>query len=301
MRRFSLLAVVAVLISVVPIATATAADQPEKVYVALGDSVAAGTQQPLPFTDNGYTNLLNTTVADRMDLTDFVNFACPADDSYEMIDGDDNPAGGSLCYGTEPPLAGLMPATGPSQLEVAVDYIADVHAAGGTVGLITLTMGANDLFRCEEFTPECVGAALTGIATNLQGTILPTLRSAAPEADIVAMNYYNSTLATYLVPGQEEAAQASNQLVAAANDILAASFAAWGVPVADVANSFGMYKDSGNVLPKNVESTCIYTLMCEDTKDGWQLRAEPDIHPNNTGYARIARAFDKLMKKEYIR
>ena len=207
MRRLSLLAVVAVLFSVVTVTTATAAEPANRVYVALGDSVAAGTQQPEPFTDNGYTNILHDTVAQRMRITDFVNFACPADDSFEMIDGDDGPEDGSLCYGSEAPLAPLMPATGSSQLDVAVDYINHVHDGGGTIGLITLTMGANDLFRCEVFTEECVGEALTGIAVNLQATILPALRAAAPEAAIVAMNYYNSTLATYLIPGNEEAAQ----------------------------------------------------------------------------------------------
>ena len=301
MRRLRLLAVVAILFSVVPIATATAAEPVQRVYVALGDSVAAGTQQPEPFTDNGYADVLHDTVAKRMRLTDFVNFACPADDSFEMIDGDDNPDGGSLCYGSEPPLAGLMPATGPSQLDVAVDYIADIHDAGGTIGLITLTMGANDLFRCEVFTNECVGAALTGIAVNLQTTILPALRAAAPEAAIIAMNYYNSTLATYLIPGNEEAAQASNALVAAANSVLQGSYDAWDVPVADVASAYSIYDDSGRDLPTNVEVTCEFTLMCELVDGEWQLAESPDIHPNNAGYAQIARAFNKAMKADGIR
>lgn len=301
MRRLSLIAAIAVLMTAIPIAGAAAADTSQKVYVALGDSVAAGTQQPEPFTDNGYANALYDKSAKRMRLTDFVNFACPADDSFEMIDGDDNPAGGSLCYGTEPPLAGLMPATGESQLDVAIDYIDGIHDAGGTVGLITLTMGANDLFRCEEFTDECVGTALTGIAVNLQGTILPALRAAAPEAPIVAMNYYNSSLAFYLIPGNEDAAQASNALVTAANIVLQDSYDAWDVPVADVANAFGIYDDSGRDLPQNVETTCELTLMCQFVDGEWQLAESPDIHPSDRGYLQIARTFDKLMRSENIR
>jgi lysophospholipase L1-like esterase len=295
MRRLSLLAAIAILVSVVPIATVTAAERSENVYVALGDSVAAGTQQPEPFTDNGYTNILYDAVGQRLRLTDFVNFACPADDSFEVISGDDGPNGGSLCYGDDAPLAALMPATGASQLDVAVDYIAQVHDAGGSVGMITFTIGANDLFRCDDFTPECVGAALTGIATNLQGNILPALRAAAPEAEIVAMNYYNSTLATGVVPGQEEAAQASNALLFAANSVLQDSYDAWGVPVADVATAFKIYDDSGPGLPKNVQIACELTLMCVSVDGEWQLADSPDIHPNNTGYARIARAFRRVI------
>ncbi len=301
MRRLSLIAAVAVLMAVIPIAGAAAAETSQNVYVALGDSVAAGTQQPEPFTDNGYTNVLYDKVARQMRLTDFVNFACPADDSFEMIDGDDNPEGGSLCYGTAPPLAGLMPATGAAQLDVAIDYISEVHEAGGTIGLITLTMGANDLFRCEVFTDECVGEALTGIAVNLQGTILPALRAAAPEASIVAMNYYNSSLAYYLIPGNEDAALASNALVTAANDVLQDSYDAWGVPVADVAKAFKIYNDRGHDLPKNVEITCEFTLMCQSVDGEWQLAESPDIHPNNRGYRQIARAFKKVMKSNNIR
>jgi lysophospholipase L1-like esterase len=213
-----------------------------------------------------------------------------------MIDGDDNPEGGSLCYGTEPPLGALMPATGASQLDVAIDYINTVHEDGGTIGLITLTMGANDLFRCEEFTQECIGAALTGIAVNLQSTILPALRAAAPEAEFMAMNYYNSTLATYLIPGNEEAAQASNALVGAANAVLQDSYDAFDVAVADVASAFHIYNTSGRDLPNNVQTVCEFTLMCELVDGEWQLAESPDIHPSNDGYLQIARAFKRVLQ-----
>jgi len=115
------------------------------------------------------------------------------------------------------------------------------------------------------------------------------------------MNYYNSSLAYYLIPGNEDAAQASNALVTAANGVLQDSYDAWEVPVADVARAFRIYDDRGRGLPQNVETTCEFTLMCQSVDGEWQLAESPDIHPNNRGYLQIARTFDKLMRSEHIR
>lgn len=105
-------------------------------YLALGDSIAAGTQQPVPFTDNGYTSRLFKDLKEEYGFDSFVNLACPGDDTGEMLVGDDGPDGGSLCYGVDAPL----PLGGSSQLDAALTYLADNP---GEVKLITLTMGAN--------------------------------------------------------------------------------------------------------------------------------------------------------------
>ncbi len=70
---------------VIAVAPAAAADEDEGgTYLALGDSIGAGTQQPLHFTSNGYTDKLFKHLEDEYDFDNFVNLACSGDDTVEM-------------------------------------------------------------------------------------------------------------------------------------------------------------------------------------------------------------------------
>lgn len=260
-------------------------------YLALGDSVAAGTQQPLPFTSNGYTNALARQVRAEYGIDNFVNLACPGDDTAEVITGN-----GSICYGP----GGFLPPGGTSQLDAAVEYLT---ANPGDVGLITLVIGANDILKCDPSDPDvavCVGEQLGVIATNLS-VILTTLKTVAPDVPIVAMNYYNPNLAFWLVdPALAEAALA---LTAPFNGTLEAVYGAFGVPVADVESAFRTY-ETGGAVPLNVRSVCTLTLMCEETGSGYVLSdydpvapgPQTDIHPSNKGYQQIASAHMRVIR-----
>ena len=196
MKKLMMLAAMAVIVATLPLTAASAADGDRGVYLALGDSVAAGTQNPDQFTDDGYADVLFQRTKDSLGLTELVNLACPGDDSHEFRNGDDGPNGGSLCYGAGAPFA----FGAASQLDAAVAYL---EANPGDVELITLTIGANDLFRCGPApTPDCVEGAVNGVVANL-AVIVPTLQAAAPGVPIVAMNYYNPNLAHWLTPGGE--------------------------------------------------------------------------------------------------
>lgn len=265
-------------------------------YLALGDSIAAGTQQPVPFTDNGYASRLFRELKDEHGFDAFVNLACPGDDTGEMVVGDNGPDGGSLCYGDGAPL----PLGGTSQLDAAVAYLADNP---GEVKLITLTMGANDILGCDFSTSAgfvCFGDALIQIGSNLQ-VILATLQAAAPGVPIIAMNYYNSNLGFW--PVDPALALSTQPLVPLFNGTLAAVYGAFGVPVADVETAFDTFDTSGKI-PKNFRSICKYTRMCEKHHGTYMLSdydpdtvgPQTDIHPTNKGYKQIAKTFSNLIE-----
>lgn len=287
MNRLVTLIAIAVLVAVLPGPAASASQADRAVYLSLGDSVAAGFQSPDPFTEDGYTDVLFQRVGGSMGLTEHVNLACPGDDTNEFIDGDNGPDGGSVCYGEGAPFA----FDGDSQLDAALTYLND---EGGDVALITITIGANDLLACNPATSDCIQAALANAAVNLH-EILPQLQAAAPGATIIGMNYYNPNLAYWLTPGGEAIAVRTNELVRMSNQVLAASYGASGVPVADVAAAFNIDDWSSSDVPKNVRDTCRFTGMCESVDDVWQLSSAPDIHPSDLGYRRIAWAFERRL------
>lgn len=298
-KRLMTMAVTALFVATVSPAALAAGHT--KTYLALGDSVAAGTQQPAPFTANGYTDNLFKNLQDDYGFTDFVNLACPGDDTVEMRFGIGGASpSGSLCYGpfAEPP-------GGPSQLDVAVAYLL---SNPGEVGLITIAMGANDILACDPTDPPpvlnaCLVAQLGQIAANLP-VIIGTLQAVAPGVPIVAMNYYNPNLAYWITgPAGQALATQSLTLVTAFNGTLQAVYGAFGVPVVDVATTFKTFKTNGGDPPQNVRTICALTLMCEKSGRDYVLSdydpvtpgPQADIHPSNQGYKRIASAHSELI------
>lgn len=266
-------------------------------YLALGDSVAAGTQQPEPFTDRGYANRLFPKLERNYDFEKLVNLSCPGDDSAEMIHGTSGASQyGSLCYG---PFA-VLPPGGSSQLDAAVQYLT---ANPGEVGLITITIGANDVLACDPNSPDvelCLAEQLGQLAMNLP-TIVASLQAAAPGVPIVAMNYYQPNLAFWIV--DPAIAAAALALTPVFNGTLAAVYGALGVPIADIEARFRTYETHGNV-PKNVRVICKFTLMCE-RHDGQYVLSDydpiapgpqTDIHPSNRGHRKIAKKFFRTIK-----
>lgn len=268
-------------------------------YLSLGDSVAAGTQQPNAFTDNGYADRLFRHLQEEYDFDNFVNLACPGDDTIEMRSGIGGASTfGSLCYG---PFA-VAPPGGTSQLDVAVDYLAS-HP--GEVRLITIAIGANDILACDPTDPDvavCVAAQLGQIGANLP-VIIGTLQAAAPGVPIVAMNYYQPNLAFWLV--DPALAEASLALTAPFNGTLEAVYRASGVPVANVERAFKTYATKGKVVPRNVRAICRFTRMCEKQGRTFILSdydpntpgPQTDIHPSNKGHRQIASTFAGVIER----
>lgn len=300
--RFALLLGALLALAIIGAAPVGASAERGGTYLALGDSVPAGTQQPLPFTDNAYTNVLFSKLQKTHGFDDFVNLACPADDSNEVIDGDDGPNGGSLCYGEFAPFAfGAQ-----SQLEAAEAVL----AADDDVRLITLTIGANDIFLCGDApSEECIAGVLGQWAVNVN-QIIARLRAAAPGVPIVAMNYYSPDLAFWLTTPeafQDLYLEGVLNFAAGGNAFIASVYGALGVPVVDVAGAFKTFETTGEV-PKNVKEVCQLTLMCEKQSGSYVLSdydpgtpgPQTDIHPSNTGHDTIAKAFEKLIQRERL-
>lgn len=301
MRNWMIALLVGALVIAVAPAAAAAEDE-GGTYLALGDSIGAGTQQPLPFTSNGYTDKLFKHLEDEYDFDNFVNLACPGDDTVEMRFGIGGASEfGSLCYG---PFA-VLPPGGSSQLAVAVDYLLS-HP--GEVQLISIVIGANDILACNPTDPPpvlnaCLAAQLGQIGANLP-PIVGTLQAVAPGVPIVAMNYYNPNLAFWITgPAGEALATQSLGLTTVFNGTLEAIYGAFDVPVADVETTFKTFKTGGGDPPTNVRSVCRWTLMCEKSGPNYVLsdfdpetpELQTDIHPSNKGYSKIAGAHAALI------
>src|ERR1700733_13395371 len=164
-------------------------------YLALGDSIAFG-YRPAPRAD--YRNPANfgsypedLGAALKMNV---VNAACPGGTSASMINprapsnGCETSARGGPGYRAMFP---LHVSYRGSQLSFAVQYLRQ-HP---DTRLVTLGIGANDLFRCQEVTADhCggpdLGATMAEVTSNLD-TILGALRNQAHyQHTLVVLSYY---------------------------------------------------------------------------------------------------------------
>ena len=174
-----------------------------------------------------------------------------------------------------------------SQLGDAVEFL-DAHP--GEVALITINLGANDIFEDCEGDPSCF---IPQIATNLP-FILETLRDhAGPGVPIVGMSYYaltSSSGSTTLRPARRRPSSVMF------NNFLGSLYAGAGVPVADVESAFAVtdfttmvdLQGAGPFL--SVFNACTLTWLCTPPPLG------PDVHPNNDGYGVIAQAFATTLR-----
>ncbi len=249
-------------------------------YVSLGTSLSVGVQpdrdgQNRERTHEGYADQLYAALSQTIPGLRLHKLGCKGETTTSMI------AGGICTYDEG------------SQLAEAVSFLG---AHGGSVALVTIDMGANDIEPCGSLTgfdQACVAQAFLNVATNLP-YILATLQAAVgPDVTIVAMNYYNPFVAAWLLgpEGQLLALQSAGGL-AAFNGLLGLLYGQAGVPVADVAAAF--HADDfitfvpvpgfGDV-PLNVALVCQWTWMCVPPPQG------PNIHANATGYQVISEAF----------
>ncbi|MBC9957094.1 GDSL-type esterase/lipase family protein [Yimella sp. cx-51] len=241
-------------------------------YVALGDSLAAG-YQPGAGDDKsgGYVGGVYSSLRSKYHGVKLVNLACSGETSSSLI-------AGSLCTYAD---------GGRSQLGAAVETI---RAAKGKVRLITLDIGANDVQRCVARTGAidsvCLEQGMTAAAANLPH-IVRTLRAAAgAQTQIVVLNYYNPFL-VFWVAGNKPLAQMSTALQAQLNSAVAGGAKAGGARLADVATAFRStdWTPRADGIPTNVAMICGHTWMC----------SKGDIHANDAGYSLMAATVTPLV------
>ena len=270
-RGRRLLALVAGLGLAVSAASTAAAAPPEPaVYLALGDSVAAGVGA-VPSAENGYVPVLyDTLAADRRCgqgsalgcRLDLVNLAQPGATTTTLIAG---------------------------QLPAAVDLLTARRASPDPVDdvrLVTIDIGGNDVFTpvitacaADPQSAGCVStiaAQLSLVAANYE-RILSALRAAAgPDTTIAVMTYYNPLVGcrlAALAPLAQLVLEGGGPVPAGLNDIIRATAEANGAVVAETAALIGP----------------------EDLVGGTDC-----LHPDNSGHADIATAFAAVIDADRV-
>ena len=264
-------------------------------YVSLGTSLSVGIQPDASganqLTDDGYADQLFDIIKPLFDIIEpetrelqLLKLGCPGETTTTMMDG-------GICTYPE-----------GSQLAAAVAFL---NAQKDKIELITIDIGANDLLEagCLVGTAidfDCINDVSMQISIDLP-VILSALRDAAdPGTPIVAMNYYNPFLAFWLIgiEGQVLAIESASAVSILNND-MGLTYAAFEIPVADVASAFQSddfvtlvplpLPPPNDVVPVNVSVICLLTYMCEPDPVG------PNIHANPTGYGVIAATFAAIL------
>ncbi|HUY22062.1 MAG TPA: SGNH/GDSL hydrolase family protein [Acidimicrobiales bacterium] len=279
-----------------PVAPGTTVTFP-RYYLSLGDSYSVGYQpSPTPAATYGYTGY----VAKKEKMT-LVNFGCggATSDSILTFTG----RCGVDAYG---PPAALNPgpiAAGQSQVTAAEAFIA-THP--GQIGLITVSIGGNDVTPCAAAAPgnpvngatdaiTCVSNGKALIQANVTTLVGDLSTSAGPTVPIVGLTYPDVLLGLWVFPSfpattanqtlASESTLAFNLLI---NPTLAAAYT--GVPngkFVDVTAATGAYTPLTKLsnlapygkIPKAVAEVCKYTWYC----------ALGNIHANDKGYKTIGK------------
>jgi lysophospholipase L1-like esterase len=249
----------------------------ESTYLALGDSVAFGTN---PLLDRG--NAANfvgypEVLAKQLELN-LTNAACPGEASggFISLTGTDN-----VCR----PYRGAFPlhvSYTTSQLDFAVSYLGSHRHTR----LVTLNIGANDLFVLQRQCNSDTTCVLNGLPAMLQtlsanlGTIYGGIRGDAHyRHQLVGLTYYSTDYRN----------QTSVSVLQAINNTVAqATVKARG----KVADGFGKFKAAAQAAGGDA---CAAGLLIETSTKPLTC----DIHPSPKGQALLAEAIaDALRQSE---
>jgi lysophospholipase L1-like esterase len=287
--RTSILAVTALLVAgstiAVPIAAGATTKSPTY-YVSLGDSYAVG-YQPGRGSTPGYT----VPVAKKTHLT-LVNFGCGGATTSSII----NDVG---CPDVLPHTTGGQTYPTTTQIAAADAFIT---AHKGHIGLITVSIGGNDVTSCAtQANPiSCVGTAVQSIKTNVTALAGDLRTAAGPNVPIIGSTYPDVILGSYVYPKQPAppatislAKLSVTAFKSLINPTLSKSYASAKGSLVDVTAASGAYgpltktvktKNYGRI-PVPVSKVCHLTWFCK----------QGDIHSRNGGYNLIA----KLIVSKY--
>jgi len=287
-------------------AVSHAATKPVTYYVSLGDSYSVG-YQPVPapagLATSGYTGFL----AKKLKMT-LVNFGCGGATTSSILDPT------ALCNNIQfgPPAAtdrGVVP-PGESQVQAADDFIT-AHA--GHIGLITVSIGGNDVTPCAAAAPGnpvngqtnaigCVGAGTAAITTNVTTTVNDLHAAAGSDVPLVGLTYPDVLLGLWVHPtfpasaaDQTLASQSTLAFSLLINPALKTAYTSvtggrfvnvtesqfWTLSLAKTTT----LKPYGKI-PKAVADICKLTYYC----------SLGNIHANTKGYTDIGKLIAKALK-----
>jgi lysophospholipase L1-like esterase len=267
-------------------ATRAAPVTPGSTYLALGDSVSFGYQPPGSAPRPDYTRASSfrgwPEHAARALHLKLVNASCPGETSASLIDpaapslGCENARGNrNVSYRR---LFPLHVKYGGSQLSFALSFL----RAHPRTRLVTLMVGANDLFLCQTTTSDgCTGAAerqaaLGRIRGNVRRIVSRIRRKAHYRGRIVLMRYYsldyNSALLSAVVRAMNRAAYQGAK--------------PYRVRVAD---GYGEWR-AASVHSGN--NPCTAGLLAQLGEPG-----SCDVHPSWAGQALLAQALERAITR----
>lgn len=239
-----------------------------KLYVALGDSLAAGYQPGgSELRDSAYPALAaNRLAGDGADLT-LENLGCSGETTTSLLKG------------------GKCDFEAGSQIAQAEKVL---EAAKGNVGLVTIDIGGNDLLACvrggASIDTACVTKGVATVRKNLP-TILDRLTAAAgKDVPVLVIGYYNPWVAAKAldqpIKGVDEAARAYANLskgIEASAKGAGATFV--GLDEAFATNDTTPTTIGGRTVPENAARVCTLTNLC----------TARDIHFSDEGAATVGR------------
>ncbi len=255
-------------------------------YVSLGDSYSVGYQPGLGAT-TGYAGYVTA----KTHLT-LKNFGCGGATTTSILDD-------IGCPDVLPHTAGVVTYPTTTQIAAADAFIA---AHKGHIGLITVSIGGNDVTSCAtQSNPiTCVATAVKDIKTNVT-TLAKDLRSAAgSNVPIIGSTYPDVILGSYVrptVPPSVQSVTLAKESVVAfkslINPALSKSYASAKGTLVDVTKATSAYKPltkttkskTYGTIPVAVNRVCNLTWYC----------LKGDIHAKTKGYDIIG----KLIVKQY--
>jgi lysophospholipase L1-like esterase len=265
-----------------PPPTTSSAPPAERVYVSLGDSYATGYR---PAVDggaqgsgkDGFADLVAARSGQRL-----VNLACSGATSGQMRQQPGCSPANRAVDAPDP--------AGRTQLDAAVQVLRENR---GRVGLVTVVIGGNDLAPCARAAQPvaCAAQAVAEVRGNL-AAMLPVLREAAGEAEIVGLTYPDVFLGAWVSPdfpnGQDLAKLSVSLFRDFFNAALKAEYDKVGADFVDVTAVTGGYGSLTELtsdpahgsIPTPVAKICELTYFC----------ARTDVHPTPAGHEVIASA-----------
>jgi lysophospholipase L1-like esterase len=246
----------------------------------LGDSYSVG-YQPGRGSTPGYTAVV--AKGTRLSL---VNFGCGGATTTSIISS-------IGCPDVLPHTAGGVTYPTTTQEAAAVAFLT---AHRGHIGLITVSIGGNDVTSCAvQANPiSCVSTAVAGITTNVTSLAAALRTAAGPGVPLVGLTYPDVILGSYVYPKHPAAAStislAKLSVVAfksLINPTLTKAYASAQGSLVDVTKATGAYVPLTRTvryrpygtIPAAVASVCTLTWFC----------AQGNIHATTKGYTLIGK------------
>jgi lysophospholipase L1-like esterase len=263
-------------------AAAQAAKPKRQYYVSLGDSYATGYQPTAPGvganTRNGFAYQVPALAKPRGYRYELVNFGCGGETTVSLLERT------AKCDGIVP---GGKEYAGRTQIAAAERFL---RRHRGRVGLVTVSIGGNDVTRCAADADPipCVAAAVDAIKRNVTKIAKRLRKAGGKKVRIVGTTYPNVILGKWV--GADADQQLARLSVVAFKELinpqLRKAYAAAGGKFVDVTAATGGYGSLDEtttlapygVIPVPVAKACTYSYYCEFR----------DIHARTSGYKLIA-------------